>query len=62
MLHRSRALILVKALPQPSKKHKETVCCAGVTVDGAWKRLYPIRFRQLGEGSTFHRWDWVDFE
>jgi hypothetical protein len=62
MLHRSRALILVKALPQPSKKHKETVCCAGVTVDGAWKRLYPIRFRQLGEGSTFRRWDWVDFE
>lgn len=62
MLHRSRALILVKALPQPSKKRKETVCCAGVTADGAWKRLYPIRFRQLGEGSTFRRWDWVDFE
>jgi hypothetical protein len=62
MLQKSRTLILVKALPQPSKKHSETVCCAGVTANGEWKRLYPIRFRQLSEGSTFRRWDWVDFE
>ncbi|HMB11027.1 MAG TPA: hypothetical protein VKP01_10550, partial [Saliniramus sp.] len=33
-----------------------------MTVEGAWKWLYPIRFRQLDEGSTFRRWDWVDFE
>ena len=33
--HRKRRVrILVKAFPQPSTKHEETVCCAGVTEDG----------------------------
>lgn len=47
-------------MPNPSRKHGETVCCAGVTADGAWKRLYPIKFRQLRD--KFRRWDWVNFE
>ncbi len=58
----SRVTILVKALPQPSKRHGETVCCAGVTADGAWKRLFPIRFRHLKGESSFKRWDWVKFD
>ncbi|MCC5977883.1 MAG: hypothetical protein JJU21_07470 [Salinarimonas sp.] len=33
-----------------------------MTAKGEWKRLYPIRFRQLSDGSTFKRWDWVSFE
>ncbi|MEY9604635.1 hypothetical protein AB7M74_000180 [Bradyrhizobium japonicum] len=53
-------VVLVKALPQPSKSYGETVCCAGVTPDGQWKRLFPVRFRHL-QGSTFKRWDWVNF-
>lgn len=53
-------MILVKAMPNPSQKYGETVCCAGVTADGKWKRLYPIRFRQLT--SKFNRWQWVDFK
>jgi hypothetical protein len=56
-----RVTILVKALPQPSKKHGETVCCAGVTVHGEWKRLFPIRFRHLQGNHSFSRWDWVNF-
>lgn len=56
-----RVTILVKALPQPSKKHGETVCCAGVTARGEWKRLFPVRFRHLKGVSSFKRWDWVDF-
>jgi hypothetical protein len=51
----------VKALPQPSKTHGETVCCAGVTPQGEWKRLFPIRFRHLSGNSCFSRWDWVTF-
>jgi hypothetical protein len=47
-------------MPNPSRKHGETVCCAGVTAEGEWKRLYPIRFRQLRD--KFNRWDWVKFE
>lgn len=56
-----RVTILVKALPRPSKAHGETVCCAGLTVEGKWKRLFPIRFRHLKGNNSFSRWDWVDF-
>lgn len=56
-----RVTILVKALPQPSKRYGETVCCAGIAADGRWKRLYPIRFRHLSGNSSFKRWDRVEF-
>lgn len=56
-----RAAIIIKAVPRASKKYGETVCCAGVTQDGTWKRLYPVRFRQLMDESQFRRWDWVTF-
>ncbi len=62
MSSKSRVTILVKALPQPSRKHSETVCCAGLDSFGHWKRLFPIRFRQLGEGQVFKRWNVVEFE
>lgn len=58
----SRAVILVKALPQPSKTYGETVCCAGVTADRQWKRLFPVRFRHLNGDNAFKRWDWVRFD
>jgi hypothetical protein len=51
-------VIVVKAVPQPSKKYGETVCCAGLTRRGEWRRLYPIRYRRLGD-SSFSRWQWV---
>jgi hypothetical protein len=57
----SRAVVLIKALPQPSKTYGETVCCAGVTADGQWKRLFPVRFRHLRGEASFSRWDWVSF-
>ena len=60
--HDSQVTILVKALPQPSKKYGETVCCAGVTPEGKWKRLYPVRFRHLHGDQSFHRWDLVNFK
>ena len=52
-----QVVILVKAWPQPSLKYGETVCCAGVTLDGAWRRLFPIRFRHLSGKAQFKRWD-----
>src|SRR3954468_3205994 len=57
----SRAVVLIKALPQPSRTYGETVCCAGATADGQWKRLFPVRFRHLRGDSSFARWDWVRF-
>ena len=61
-LQSCRVSILVKALPQRSATHGETVCCAGVTAQGEFKRLFPIRFRHLDDDVAFKRWDWVDFK
>ena len=48
-------LVVVKTYPAPSSHHGETVCVAGIRLDGpdapSWIRLYPISFRAL-EGST----------
>ena len=55
-----RVRILVKAFPQPSKTHEETVCCAGITEDGQQLlRLFPIRFRRLSKPQQFERFDLV---
>lgn len=56
-----RSIILVKAWPQPSAKYGETVCCAGVTPEGQWRRLFPIRFRHLAGDKQFKRWDLVEY-
>lgn len=60
-MEKERAIILVKAWPQPSKKYGETVCCAGVTPEGSWRRLFPIRFRHLQGDQKFGRWDIVEY-
>lgn len=48
---RQRVLITVKAAPNPSATHGETVCVAGVLLGElgptGWIRLYPINFRHL---------------
>lgn len=59
---KERALVLVKAYPQPSQKYEETVCCAGVNAQGQFLRLYPIRFRHLPSDKKFDRWDVLEFE
>lgn len=56
-----RIRVLVKAFPQPSAKHEETVCCAGVCEDtGELLRLFPIRYRRLDETNRFNRYDLVE--
>ena len=54
-----RVLIAVKTYPQPSEKHLETVCTAGVTEEGRWVRLYPIPFRMLESDQQYSKWVWV---
>lgn len=58
----AEAVILVKASPQFGGKHGETVCCAGVDLQGHWLRLYPVTFRTLDQGSQFGRWDRIRFK
>jgi hypothetical protein len=57
-----KAWILVKAYPQPSKKYQETVCCAAITEDGLFLRLYPIRYRHLKKEQQFERFDLLEFK
>lgn len=62
MHQKQRICILVKAYPQPSQKYEETVCCAGVTEDGRFLRLYPIPYRRLKQEQQFQRFDWVEMD
>lgn len=55
------AIIIVKAAPQLSAKHGETVCTAGITRQRQWVRLFPIAFRTLQEAQQFGRWDVVQY-
>lgn len=57
----SEAIVIVKAAPQVGQRHGETVCCAGIDLEGNWLRLYPISFRTLEEGQRFGRWDRIRF-
>jgi hypothetical protein len=59
-LGHERVLVLVKALPHVSERHGETVCCAGVTNTGKWRRQFPIHFRTLQE--KFSRWQWIEYD
>lgn len=55
------AIIIIKAAPQLSTRHGETVCTAAITRDRHWVRLYPIAFRTLEEAQQFKRWDVVRY-
>ncbi len=50
------ATILVKALPQVSENHGETVCVAAMDDQRNWYRFYPVAFRQLEDAQKFKRW------
>ncbi|PZQ89028.1 MAG: hypothetical protein DI534_09635 [Leifsonia xyli] len=61
----ARVLIAVKASPQPSAKYGDTVCVAGIRIDGGraeWIRLYPVPFRWIGGDQQFRKYDIVDVE
>jgi hypothetical protein len=52
-----RVLITVKTYPSPSLSFKESVCVAGISEDGEWIRLYPIKFRDLPYEKRFKKYD-----
>ncbi|MEG9883726.1 MAG: hypothetical protein V6Z86_03735 [Hyphomicrobiales bacterium] len=57
----TEAIVIIKAAPQVGQRHGETVCCAGIDLEGNWLRLYPISFRTLDDGQKFGRWDRIQF-
>jgi hypothetical protein len=59
---KDECFILIKAQPHRSSKYFETVCCAGVGRDRAWRRQYPVPFRILNDAQKFGRWNWISYE
>lgn len=65
LVERVRALITVKAAPEPSKTYIDTVCVAGVRLDREtpeWIRLYPVPFRHLSTNQEFAKYDIVEVD
>ena len=61
-MQREQVLITAKTYPTLSRKHGETVCTAGLRVDGSWVRLYPVPFRRLDEEEQYRKFDWIELE
>ncbi len=57
--YEERVLILTKTYPNPSTKYEETVCVAGITETGQFRRIYPVPYRQLDGEQKFKRWQWI---
>lgn len=55
-----RILILAKTYPSPSAQYVATSCVAGINQDGLMRRLYPVPFRMIEEGSQFKKWQWIE--
>ena len=66
-MERRKILIATKTYPSISAKYKETVCTAGILLDGEekpmqWIRIYPIRFRELDFDRRYKRWSIISAE
>ena len=64
-VERVRALITVKAAPEPSRTYIDTVCVAGVRLDrdvSEWIRLYPVPFRHLSTSQQFAKYDIIEVD
>lgn len=65
MPERMQVLVTVKAAPEPSNTYIDTVCVAGVRVDGdrrEWVRLYPVPFRHLSTDQQFKKYDVIEVD
>lgn len=54
-----RVLILAKTYPNPSSKHREITCVAGVNDQGQMRRLFPLPYRYLHGEQQFKKWQWI---
>ena len=59
---KKRVLVTVKAAPEPSSKHGDCICTAGITDQGEWIRLYPIPMNLFRTGRGFKKFDWIEVE
>lgn len=59
-IRKERILILAKTYPSPSAQYVETSCVAGISQNGAMRRLFPVPFRMIEDGQQFRKWQWID--
>ncbi|OZI07231.1 hypothetical protein BWI93_15805 [Siphonobacter sp. BAB-5385] len=59
---RTRVLITVKTYPSLSTKYNELVCTAGLTEEGDWIRIYPIKFRELEYVHKYSKYQWIEID
>ena len=52
-------LVTAKTYPTISSRYNETVCTAGITKDGLFRRLYPICYRSLPKSEKFAKYQWI---
>jgi len=57
---KEKILITVKTYPTLSRKYAELVCTAGVNGKGAWRRIYPVRFRRLLDSKKYKKYQWIE--
>lgn len=57
---KEKILILAKTYPSPSAQYCETSCIAGITENGAMRRIYPVPFRYLENAQHFSKWQWIE--
>ena len=60
--HKENIWVVVKTYPNLSSKYDETVCVGGVNDQGEWRRLYPIRFRDLPYDKQFKKFQWITLD
>lgn len=61
---KEKLLVLAKAMPELSKKYEHTICVAGITENGDWRRIYPVpweKFRR-DSGTNFPKKSWIEYE
>ena len=61
---KERLLVLAKAAPEISRKFEQTVCVAGLTEGGDWRRIYPIPWRVFWNRAEtrFKKKTWIEYE
>ncbi|MBW2595188.1 MAG: hypothetical protein JRC93_04305 [Deltaproteobacteria bacterium] len=59
---KEKILITVNTYPTLSRKYAELVCTAGVNESGEWRRIYPVRFRQLLDDQKYRKFQWIEAE
>src|SRR3989344_1109578 len=56
---KENVLVLVRAIPEKSRKYGHNVCVAGINDDGSWRRLYPFQF-EYGKKLNFRKRDIIE--